>query len=204
MKRAVCLTICVLVAIPLLAARKVPGRIVFKRETIEVTLLIPVTFSGEINFPKLHSRIRYIDSSGKRTVVRASEALEVSFDYQWYGRVRLLSRKDPAMGSINSHVFLQLVVDGPLKLFKSHTTAYSPGFYGGAAGGFYGGVSYAVENYYLQKGEGELKRPRGLNFRDDMRDYFRDCPELVALIDEGDFRKRDMESIASFYNSKCR
>jgi hypothetical protein len=56
----------------------------------------------------------------------------------------------------------------------------------------------------LQKGNGELKRPKGLTFKKDMINYFSDCPKLVEKIESKDFRKDDLESIVRFYNSNCR
>ncbi len=67
-----------------------------------------------------------------------------------------------------------------------------------------GGYYYSVEKYILQKGDGELKRTKGLNFRKDMVEYFSDCPELSKRIDNKEFRNNDLESIVRFYNNKCR
>jgi hypothetical protein len=75
--------------------------------------------------------------------------------------------------------------------------------YSGSTGAMTGGYSYSVENMILQKGNGELKQPRSLSFRKDMRDYFSDCPDLTEKIDSRDFRRADMEAIVIYYNAHC-
>jgi hypothetical protein len=76
--------------------------------------------------------------------------------------------------------------------------------YNASTGVVTGGYTYSVERYIMQKGSGELKRPKNLSFKKDMAEYFRDCPALVDKIQDKDFKKYDMEAIVSFYNKNCR
>lgn len=106
--------------------------------------------------------------------------------------------------SVSTNVFLRLESDGKLKLFNYYYTKRSPGMYNASTGTMSGGYSYSVENYILQKGDGELKRPKSLTFKKDMAQYFSDCPALVEKIESKDFRKDDLEFIVQFFNSNCK
>ena len=101
------------------------------------------------------------------------------------------------------NIFLKLEIDGPLRLYKYFQTQRAGGFGNPATGGFSPGYTYTVENYVMQKGEGQLLRPKGISFRKDMALYFSDCPDLVSRIQEKEFRKGDMELIVKEYNRKC-
>jgi hypothetical protein len=43
-----------------------------------------------------------------------------------------------------------------------------------------------------------------MSFRKDMAEYFRECPELTRMIEEREFRKGELESIVTFYNTRCK
>lgn len=75
--------------------------------------------------------------------------------------------------------------------------------YDASTGDMTGGNSINLERFVLQKGEGDLKRPKGLTFKKDMADYFSDCPALIEKIESKDFRKNDLEFVVRFYNSNC-
>jgi hypothetical protein len=189
-------------------AKKIQGKIVFANETKEVTFNIPVKFlTQEPNFEKLQYKVRYYDASGKKVTLRPTNAQEIQFTYK-FKNIRMLSINNTlGLGSIftnNTKIFLHLEMDGHLKLFRFYYTQNNGGMYNSATGGMTGGYSYTVENYILQKGNGELKRPRNLTFKKDMGEYFRECPKLVEMIESKDFKKGDLESIVRYYNSYCK
>ena len=66
-----------------------------------------------------------------------------------------------------------------------------------------GTYTFDVENYILQKEDGELKRIKSLTFKKDMIEYFSDCPKLIEKIDNKEFSKQDIKAISAFYNSDC-
>ena len=191
-----------------LEAKKIKGVILFAEDTVQVTMKIPVKFlSGEINYQKLQTKVKYFDSLGTKRVLRPDDAREIRFSYD-YEDVRMLSRvKNDGMGNIfsaDSCIFLKLEVDGPLKLFSYYYSQSNPGMYNASTGMMTGGYSYTVEKYILQKGNGDLKRPRGLTFRKDMMEYFADCPVLAGKIEAKEFKRRDLTSIVRYYNLHCR
>jgi hypothetical protein len=191
-----------------LEAKKIEGKIFFADGTVDVTFNIPIKFfTQEPNYEKLQYKVKYFDSTGKKFVLRPDNAKEIQFKYD-FENVRMLSRYNSlGLGNIfsmSTNIFLKLEIDGKLKLFKYYYTQSSPGWYNASTGAITGGYSYSVERYILQKGYGELKRPKSLTFRKDMVEYFSDCPSLVKKIESKDFRKNELEFIVNYYNSNCR
>lgn len=191
-----------------LEARKIEGKIFFENDTIDVTFNIPIKFfTQELNYEKLQNKVKYYDSSGEIIILKPEYAKEIQFKYE-NKNVRMLSRSNSiGVGNIfkkGAKIFLKLESDGKLKLFNYYQTQFSPGMYNDPTGSMSGGTIISVENYILQKGDGELKRLKGLTFKKDMAEYFSDCPALVAKIESKDFRKRDMNIIVRFYNSYCK
>lgn len=191
-----------------LQAKNIAGKIILGNDTLDVIFQIPVRlFSGQPNFEKLQYKVRYLDSNKKKITLRPHEAKEIQFMHG-AEQVRMLSRFNTlGLGNIflsNTHIFLRLEIDGPLKLFSYYYTQQSPGMYNASTGVVTGGYAYSVERYIMQKGSGELKRPKNLSFKKDMAEYFSDCPALVDKIQDKDFKKYDMEAIVSFYNKNCR
>jgi hypothetical protein len=105
--------------------------------------------------------------------------------------------------SNNRNIFLKLDLDGRAKVFSYYETQRSPGYYNSSMGTMSGGFSYETERFIVQVGNGELRRPRSLSFRKDMTDIFRDCPVLVRMIENREFKKSEVIEIASYYNIHC-
>lgn len=203
MRRIYLLIVIVLVSACKLEAKKIEGKILFDNDTIVVTFNIQVDFfTREPNYKKLQYKIKYYDATGKKIVLRPGQAKEIQFQHG--GKtVRMLSRSN-SLRLGNSNIYLKLEIDGTLKLFNYYYTQSSPGMYNSSTGTTTGNYSYGVEKYILQRGDGELKRPKGLTFKKDMVEYFSDCPALIEKIESKAFRKNDLEFIVNFYNSNCR
>ncbi|MFT5913698.1 MAG: putative Zn-ribbon and HTH transcriptional regulator [Bacteroidia bacterium] len=188
-------------------ATKIKGQIIYDRDTVEVLMNIPTTLlTQEVKFEKIQQKIKYFDSEGNKKTVRPDDAKEIRFLYQ-SEEVRMVSvRNTLGLGNIfnsNENIFLKIEIDDRLKLFRYYQTQRSSGMYNANTGMTTGGFSYSVENYVLQKGNGQLTRPVGLSFKKDMIKFFNDCPKLSRKIEEKEFRKRDIEAIVLFYNENC-
>nr|NQU89140.1 hypothetical protein [Bacteroidota bacterium] len=191
-------------------AKKVNGQIIYENDTIDVIIKLPVSlFSQKINYEKLQKKVQYYDSNGKKIKLLPDEAREIRFTYDGED-IRMLSRlntlKNRNVFSSGTHIFLRLKNDGKLKLFEYHyTESNGPAINTESSGNttVTGGTTYSIEKYILQKGNGELKKPRGIIFRKDMMEYFSDCPELSQKIEQRELKKRDLESIVRLYNSNC-
>lgn len=201
------LTAIILIAAFSLEAKKIAGKIIFHKDTVDVTFNIPIKFfSGEPNYQKLQYKVRYFDAKGNKITLRPDDAKEIRFQHN--GEiVRMLSRRNTLESgnifSTSSNIFLRLEIDGRLKMFSYYYTQGSPGMYNPSTGMTTGGGSYETEKYVLQNGNEELKWPRGLSFRKDMMEYFANCPALVKKIEDREFRKNEIESIVLFYNTHC-
>ncbi|MGS2765197.1 hypothetical protein [Sinomicrobium sp. M5D2P9] len=79
----------------------------------------------------------------------------------------------------------------------------------GGFGGFSVPVTYTIENYYLRrKGEEEATHLGSnqlftKNFMEAASDYFKDCPLLVEKIENKEYKKRHLEEVVTFYNTRC-
>lgn len=189
-------------------ARKIPGQIVDKQgNTIDVVFNIPFKLLSSVpNYEKMQYRIAYYDETHTKKILRPDEAEEIVFVHN-REEIRMLSRLNSIhAGSLfysNTHIFLRLVIDGKLKLFNYYYTQSSPGMYNASTGGMTGGVMYTVDNYVLQKDNGELMQPRGLGFRKDMVAYLQDCPKVARMVEAKQLRRPDMEIIVQEYNAAC-
>jgi hypothetical protein len=111
---------------------------------------------------------------------------------------RMVSHKNEVqLFAMASHIFLLQLIDGPVKMFEHRQTNTSGG-----------GPNMPMNttqtiSYFLKKGDGPLVQPRVLGFKKEMAEYFADCPSLVASIQEIEFRRRDLDEIVMFYNSRC-
>jgi len=109
-------------------------------------------------------------------------------------------------------VFEEVTV-GNISLYRTVSQSYNPGFGGGfgAMGGtgFSGGYSYTIKNFYVKRREQDFVIHLGSNqlftknFKKAASEYFKDCPKLVKLIQNREFKKRDLIEIVEFYNQQC-
>jgi hypothetical protein len=188
-------------------ARKLEGTIVMDNETIKVVFNIPFAFLKAVpNYEMLQRKVKYFDDKGNKMTLRPGQAKEIRFSYKGK-EIRMLSRYDEDGLTYNvprdRNIFLKLEIDGKLKLFKYYYTENSPNVHDASTGPATNADSYRIERYILQNENGKLKRIKGLTFKRDMTEYFRDCPGLVHKIENKEFRKRDLELMVSFYNSNC-
>ena len=190
-----------------LQAIKKEGKILYENDTIDVIFEIPLRlFSQEPNYKKIQYKITYFDSRGGKKVLKPGDAREIRFSHE-NDQIRMLSRNNTLgiedIYSFKSDIFLKLELDGELRLFMYYTTNTVPGVYNGSSGTISGGYTENIEKYVFQKGNGELKRPKSISFKNDMVEYFSDCPKLSQKIDNQEFGKKDIKAIVSFYNSNC-
>lgn len=179
-------------------AKKIKGRIILENDTLEVTFKIDVSVLTQApDFVGMQYKITYYDESGNKKILLPESAKEIQFTHETVN-VRMLSRLNTlGLGnklSPQSHVFLRLRIDGPLKLFDYYFDASTPA----------NGLSYNADQHILQKEGRPLMRPRAISFKKDLTEYFSDCPEMVQKIENKDFHiSRDMFLMVKFYNSNC-
>jgi hypothetical protein len=199
------LLIIALIAVSFAAySKKIPGMIISKGESREVTfeLKIPL-LSFEPNFERIQYKVKYYEN-GKKKTLRPDDADEIIFDYEGM-EIRMISCENTIGGGTllapPKKIFLKLEIDGPLRLFRFYFKASSNFSAGPGMGG--GTTYYTVDNLIFQKGNGPLKKPRQFGWKKDMLEYFSDCPALSERIESKDLKRKEIEEIVLYYNRHC-
>ena len=146
-----------------------------------------------------------------RKKVKAKDAKEISFVFDTIS-IRMVSLTNLSViggtTAASDYLFLKLDVEGKLNMYSYYyikmPMVYSPQSLGPAYGntGWHTGGKSAKKHIF-QKGNGELRLPNSLTFKNDMLDYFSDCSELYNKIEKREFKKESMMQIALFYNANC-
>jgi hypothetical protein len=185
-------------------ADKVPGRIIRKKDTLNVTFRIPmINVMNELSgrpkfgklapdFEKLQYEVTYYDANGKKQTLQPYEAEEIQFQHDGE-MVRMLLRPYPIEYPWHASIFLKLESGAYLKLFRFYLSS----------GTATGGLITVRPNDFLQKGDEPLFGAALLGSAKYSDKYFADCPALVEKLKDKDFRKSDTEVIVDFYNSNC-
>jgi hypothetical protein len=183
-------------------------------DTIRATFKIPfLLFEGRPDFEKIQWKMKYRDSVKKKHILLPSEAKEVFFkskkeSFRMLSRYNTLSLSPQDPGGVdNTYVFLHLVEDGRLKLFKfykskSGVVAVAPGPF--MAGGAIP-LNFSFDKYIFQKEKGNLFRPDKKTLRDEMIKYLSDCPEVAKKYEEKRYPEGNVyRSVARDYNQMCK
>jgi hypothetical protein len=189
------------------------GLIIKGRDTAYVDFKIPInTLSDKINYSKIQRKIKYYDVSGRKNVVKSADANEIIF-YHKDDTIRMLTHIDPIMVPCEMcktrYIFLELIIDGKMRLFKY----YDPG---GRGNGMSTGVGGAIAlsalsgnvvspsknsfGYYFQKGTDKIFSP-GFRYKKEMIEYFTDCDIVVKEMKNNKFHK--MQELVKLYNANC-
>ncbi len=100
-------------------------------DTLHVTLIIPVT---DPNYITMQDGIRYLDSLNNECRINPGDANEFRFEHKGQ-LIRMVSLIDTfsAASDGKTKIFLNLLIDRPLKLFKYYTNS-STTIYSGSPG----------------------------------------------------------------------
>ena len=188
----------VLSTIVAFAAQQVEGTIVYAdKKEVEVTLFIPTgLFGGDPNTEALQKGVRYLDGTGKRRKLKPDQAVEFYFNYD--GNIYRFVSQHYSSGIFSRNSFLLQLIDGPVKMFEYRKTTRN------STGPNNMGYSTQTITYLLQRGDEQLNEPNLFGFKKEMGKYFADCPELVSLIEEKEFKRRDIGEIVTYYNTRCK
>jgi len=177
-------------------------------DTIHTVFRVPGNLlSTTITFEKLQWKIRYTDKNNQAYNLMPEHAREFFFTFKG-SLVRFLSRENTLKASNSGFnpapkIFLRLIVDGNLKLFKFYQ-------YSGFTDGDPGSPDPVLrespgwsEVSILQKDNAPLFEPRIASFRKDMRNYLSDCPKLAEKIKNRTLKSEDLKQIVEEYNEMC-
>lgn len=184
----------------ILNAQKTPGTLVFKDGSIKKGF-VQLASSERVKFKvnKKDKAIKY-----EFTDLEYAE-ISINDEVSRYKLVSILDKDLP--------IVLKEIVSGKVSLFNLNTQGYSPGvpMGGGMAGApmYPMGTNYSIKNLYVLK-QGEAKATHlgsnqlfSKNFKQAASDYFKDCENLVAKIQNRDFKKKEIKAIVEYYNSQC-
>lgn len=183
-------------------------------DTVKVTFYIPIKkISNKLDYEELQLGVNCYDSINKIRLLTPARANEISFVYSGV-RIRMLSR----LFDYNP-VFLRLIEDGKLKLFKHYTKRIVQGTYRMMMPG---DASHSIEgpkrtytriiksmNYVLQKDTEIFFQYNDAHifkkdlFSKDMIFYLSDCPDLAKKIEQHIYKRKNIEKIVEEYNNSC-
>lgn len=185
------------------AIEKVAGQLIFNNgSSLDVTFLISMN-GNDADYLKLQHKVKYLNRYGEKLEVRPDEAKEIRF--QWGKQtIRMLSRYNnlPATGTFpsSSKIFLKLEMEGELSLYSFYYTL-STG---------QGSSSVRQIAAVFQKKGGNIFAPVNPGYRADpklfnnqMKSYFKDCPEMVEKFNKEEFKIGQYSAMVVFYNSNC-
>ena len=182
-------------------AKNIPGQIIDNEGKVtNVTFKIPFGFLSSVpDFLRMQTRVAYYDDANQKHVLHADKAQEIKFVHA-NKSYRMLSRYNEDFSTLfptSKNIFMLLEIDGKLKLFHLFSK------YSTAGTGTTPGYTYSKDQFYLQRSDSRLLRPRDIAFRKDMTTYLDDCPEVVKLVQERELRKAELVAIVNLYNQKC-
>lgn len=190
-------------------AKKNPGFYINKDgDTVYVKFNVAVSlFRQEAKIDRIQEKIRFYDSLNNTHYLKPEHASEVVI-ISSEDTIRMLSRANNlGLGSFLSRngIFLRLIKDGKLKLFKYYESKSSAPGYNHSTNTMSGGYTYETQCYVLQKDNEPLFRTMNpVSFGNDMANYLSECPELVIKIEQKQYQKNDVPLIVDEYNKKCR
>jgi len=117
-----------------------------------------------------------------------------------YRSVLVKGRENPS--------FLEELVKGEISLFKDFTANMVMGATPMGAGGPMI-QSYNIVDYYVKRSNESnaihlaSNELFSKNFKKAASEFFSDCPQLVAKVQNKEFKKKDIKEIVTFYNETC-
>ena len=205
------------------------GQIIYKDNVVNISFQ---SFPNINNMLRFQQKVIYLDTLFNECILKPDEAIEVRIINQNKEEIsRLVSVKNTlGLGSPfynNTHIFLQLVIDGDLRLYKylyrdkplnflrntisasSGITLYINGSYQTIQYGPYGGGNnnYSARNYELKyvlhkKGQ-SMEYLYRINLKAKDIQYFSNCPKLQSYIKENNLTADNIIQIVYFYNDNC-
>ena len=178
-------------------AEKIKARIIANGDTQEVIL----HYKGII---KLQEKIVVMNNDGEKSIIRPDEIEELHFVDRGDSIIMRSIEHFKLIGYTGfrnkySKILLKVMVDGELQLYYYLRSDYS--FY--LLGSELQPTAPGTPTYPVYKmGEDPIILTK-VGFKEQMREYLKDCPDLVAKIEVGEYKKKDAVKIVEYYNEYC-
>jgi hypothetical protein len=177
------------------ASKKIEGTLIDSSgQVLKVTFKVPITALDQgVNFLKLQEKVVYYNEKGKKVTAWPNEIKEIKFEYQ--GKtVRMISCSNtirlggPFSKSYN--LLMELVVDGPLQLFRHYDMVSNDRrFY------------FPEILFILRNPDGKLAETNKRTFVEEMAIQLRNCPTLVKKIQDKVYAYQDLPAVIAAYNT---
>lgn len=185
------------------------GRIITSLgDTQEVLLQVP-RGSGGINLIQMQFKViccKSRDKKSEKTTIYPNEAIEVQILSE-EETIRLVSVKSVGTMQKNrkhgGRLFVQLVTEGKINLYRYFDQQMSTANYGDGSASYTQMYSTASGVYFAGIDVDLLERIRSLRYKQDMAEFFSDCPALVEKIESGDFKYKQTPEAVELYNKTC-
>jgi len=171
-----------------------------------IVLDIPVDLlSDEINFQAIQFTLKYYDKNGDKQKLYLELIYEVGLNY--YGEKIVLRKLINSIDLVpmalfdTRHILLKLVKEDVVSSYSFYGTWYTVtqgGFGLAGSGSFY---NYGV--LILVKKDGTMVDSSTGSFKNKIRKFFSDCPELVEKINDKIFKRKHIEEVIEYYKLNC-
>jgi|GEM_PF-4804177 len=171
-------------------------------EKINAIFNIPVNMlSKEINFEAIVFGLKYYDEKGDKQKLNLENVKEIGIDYLGEKTILkcLLNTCDLGTNYIGDtkYVLLKPIEEGVISIYFYPKSVYNPGFVDGAPSTT--GNFSSFDATVLVKPDGKMVEPGSGSFKNKMKDFFSDCPELVKKIEEKIYKRKHLKEIIEDY-----
>lgn len=187
-------------------SKKIEGYyITTNNEKVNTTFSVAVNLlSKEINFEAILFGIKFYDENEKKQKLDLKEVKEIGLDYSGEKIILKCFLNTGNLGTNyigdKSYVLLKPIKEDIISVYFYPKTTYSPDFM--TSGGVSGFSSY--DSSVLVRLDGKMVEPYGYgSFKNKMKDFFSDCPELVKKIDEKTYKRKHLVEIIEYYQDNC-
>ena len=190
------------------AEERVGGQIFWRNDSVTyATFVIPGVSDGyNVNLDRIQEGVNYYDSgSGVEKILKPEEAKEIRL-FHLVDTIRMVSNRNTIGVGNSKNLFLQISIEGRLKLFIYYAGVEPQVRMGLSPPGVVAGVisfSSHEQNVkpVLQKDNGDLFMPTQFNFKKVMKTQLADCKEVVSKIIMEEYTYGDMRKIVRVYNN---
>lgn len=164
-------------------------------DTLRGTIKLPKSAAkGDFSYTDILWKIRFVDKNGIESKFFPSQIKNFTFWLENGKEITFVAYPNSVkafggLGADNKHLFLELAINGHLKLLRGYFFTSTPN----------GREVNTV--HYLQKGQGRLFRYRYVLFRIDMAEFLKEDTELVQKIKKRDYHPRNIGEIVNEYNT---
>ena len=207
MLKQILLLLLILLGFTPLFAKSLKGTIIDNNgDSLQVTLEIPFNHNPYFRDPDFHAlqkKVKFYDADGKFKILWPGDVREIRF-YHGGHTIKMVSRKNNLktnrMGA-PKQMFLRLIQDGPVKLFRYYSPFEASVQYYGPS--IISNQNLENEEFLLQKGDQDFFQPSEKVFKRDILKYLQDCPVFVNSLLAQDLKIEQLENIITEYNKAC-